>query len=217
MLIALFDYMKYRSHIGRYSDRSIEKSHGKLATSANFPSDMFPKPGQIIMVHGRDSFLSWLIMYFTNSIWSHTAAGIDNGDIVEATLKGVVAHPFTDILNGTDYLVVKEIAGLTVDQEHTLVETGRSSVGTKYSYSGVAKLGLRLLVGRHGDYHPRLSIDLITTLLLTSWFGRHHRRLVVSCSALGIFYIVIVVLNTRYRKNLRDGHTLRREAHNKNV
>lgn len=206
MFIAFFDYIEYRLHLGRYSGSSIENAHGKLATSLNFPTGEFPKPGQIIIVHTRNSFISWLVMYFTGSIWSHTSIGVDRGDIVEATLGGVIAHPFTDILNGTDYLLIGR-PPVTPEQEHALVESARATVGvTKFSYSMAAIIGLRLLLGIDEKYDLRLSIDLLVMLLLTCWFGRNHGRIVKFFSTVGVSYIAIVLFYTRHRRNLRASH-----------
>jgi hypothetical protein len=203
MLIALLDYIKYRLQVGRYSARSIEQAHGSLATAENFPPDSFPKPGQIIIVHTRESFISWLVMYFTDSIWSHTAIGVDDGDIVEVTLGGTIAHPFADILNNTDYLIIGR-PPMTQDQERGIAEHARSGVGVvKLSYRVAATMGIRTLLGRDDKYRIRLSLDLLTVLLLICWMVRRRKTALISSSIFGILYITTVIVNTKYRRSLR--------------
>lgn len=203
MIIALVDYMRYRLQVGRYSAPSIEQANGRLATAENFPADSFPKPGQIIIVHTRGSFVSWLVMYFTDSIWSHTAIGVDDGDIVEVTLGGTIAHPFADILNGNDYLIVGRPPA-TEEQERSIAAHARSTVGvTKFSYRAALTIGVRALLGRDDKYRTRLSLDLLTILFLICWVGRRRKAVIIGSTAFAILYAMTVILNTRHRRNLQ--------------
>jgi hypothetical protein len=191
---------------GRYSSRFIEASGGRLATRENFPPEEFPKPGQTIISHTPDSFISWLVMYFTDSVWSHMALGVDHGEIVEATLEGTVAHPFADILNGSDYLLVYTPPQISAEQERGFVESARSLVGgTRYGYLTAAIIGLRLLAGRDINYRLRLSADLMMVLEGLCWLGRRRRRIAFG-AVLGLLYTAIVLLHTKYRRTRRASH-----------
>jgi hypothetical protein len=207
MFNALMDYARYRMKRGRYASKFIEASGGRLATVENFPPGEFPKPGQFIISHTPDSFMSWLVMYFTDSIWSHIAAAVDHGEIVETTLEGTIVHPFRDILNGSDYLLVYTPPHLSAEQERALSEAARSLVGvTKYGYPAAAIIFLRLSAGRDINYRPRLSADFLTVLLLLCWLGRRRKLILVCGSVLGLLYTAMVLLHAKYRRNMRASH-----------
>jgi hypothetical protein len=206
VLNALVDYTRYRMKRGRYSPKFIEASGGRLATLNNFQANEFPKPGQSIISHTPDSFISWLTMYFTDSIWSHIALGVDHGEIVEVTLEGTVVHPFVDILNGRDYLLIYT-PEMSAEQERGFAESARSGVGvTKYGYLAAAIIGLRLLAGRDINYRPRLFADPMIVLLLLCWLGRRRTRIVSFGALIGLSHAAIVLLHTKYRRTRRASH-----------
>lgn len=204
MFNALMDYARYRMKRGRYASKFIEASGGRLATANNFPQDEFPKPGQVVISHTPDSFLSWLVMYFTDSIWSHMAAAVVDGEVVETTLEGTVVHPFLDLLNGNDYLLIYSPPSASAEQARAFAESARSLVGvSKYGYLTAAIIGLRLLIGRDINYRPRLSADFLGVLLALCWLGRRQGRIIVGGSVLGVLYTAIVLLHTKYRRTMR--------------
>jgi hypothetical protein len=133
--------------------------------------------------------------------------GVDHGEIVEATLEGTVVHPFFDILNGSDYLLIYTPPQISAEQERAFVESARSLVGvTKYGYLTAAIIGLRLLAGRDINYRPRLSADLMISLLLLCWPGHRRRRRVAFGALLGLLYAAIVLFHTKYRRTMRASH-----------
>jgi DNA-binding transcriptional regulator YhcF (GntR family) len=215
MLLALLDYTAYRMYRKRYASNAIEAKGGKLASVRNFPDDQMPKSGDIIVCHTRDSFLSWLVMYFTNSIWSHSATAVDHGDVVDLTIQGTVEHPFTDYLNDVDYVIVGSPLPLTSEQQAELVKIARSSVGViKYSWLGTIKVGCyQLIGGPYAERNPRLYADVLMTLVAISWIGRKHRPLRFTCLSLGAVYTLTILVNAKRRKNrtyLRIADDLRR-------
>jgi hypothetical protein len=203
MIVALCDYLSYRMRIGRYSGRAIEALGGKLADADHWSGDNRPGPGQYIVVHTRNSFLSWLVMYFTDSVWSHSAIVVDRGDIVEVTLAGTVAHPFKDCLNDQDYIIASRDS-LTMDQQRGIIGDARSRVGvTKFGYRIALHIGLRTLAGRDSAYRFRLSLDVITPVLTACYFGRHRRRLAIIGFLSSFFYLIVVASNCKRRKEER--------------
>lgn len=156
-----------------------------------------------MVVHTRDSFISWLVMYFSNSVWSHTAIVVDNGNIVEVTLDGTIEHRFSDGLNDKDYLVIGG-PPMTAEQQRSVVEGARSGVGvTKFSYRDAALIGLRNLAGVSPNYNPRLSIDLLTVLFAACWFSRRNKWIMVPGIESSILYVAIVVAGTKHRRDFR--------------
>jgi hypothetical protein len=73
----------------------------------NFPSLGEYGAGKLFFYHGCNSFSSWLVMYFTSSIWSHTGAFTENGFVVDATTSGVIERPLYDYFDGKSYICVK--------------------------------------------------------------------------------------------------------------
>jgi hypothetical protein len=99
MIFAVLDYISYRFRRGAYSDERIQAEGGSLATKENYPHPERFRPGDIVFLHTADSFLSWTVMYYTSSVWSHTATVTTDGNIVDATTGGVFEHPLDDYLS----------------------------------------------------------------------------------------------------------------------
>jgi hypothetical protein len=152
------------------------------------------------VVHTRDSFLGWLVMYFTNSVWSHSAISIGNGAVVEVTLGGTIAHPFADLLNNADYLLIGG-PDLSAEEEVAVTKSALSRVGvTKFSYLTALIIGCRTFIGRDPAYRFRLSADPLTVLLISCWIGRRHRMIYASCTAGALLLVGSVLINARKRE-----------------
>jgi hypothetical protein len=199
MLLALQDYTAYRFRRGRYSKNAIEAMGGKLAIAANFTGDQAPKPGDIIIVHTRDSFISWLVMYFTNSVWSHTAMAVDNGDIHDVTTYGTFVHPFADFLNGADYLYPGR-QPLTNEGRARLVAVAREHGDAQFSWLSAIKIGGYEVIGRSRSTNLRLYIDVLNVLLVSAYLTRKRRRLNGAVLSLIFQYLIVLAANTRYRR-----------------
>lgn len=198
MFFTLLDFAAYRLHQGRYSNSAIQAQHGVLASTANFPANRMPSPGDIVLFHTRDSFLSWLVMYFTNSIWSHSAIMVDNGNLVEVTTHGTIEHPFADCLNGDDFVTFGAPGRPTAEQRVKIVSAARSHVEvTKFSWFDAIRIGWRNLMGRGSNYHARLSVDLLTILSSAYWLGRRHRSVQFVCRTLAAAYIIVILKNRK--------------------
>ncbi len=111
MFFAAYDYFRYRSGTGRYSPEAIRKQGGVLASPEleNIANCM--TPGNILFLHTRNSFLSWMVMYYTDSLWSHTGMIADNRNIIDATTSGVIEHPFSDYLDGRSFICIYKLRG----------------------------------------------------------------------------------------------------------
>jgi hypothetical protein len=203
MMFAVIDYVAYRLKRGKYSAASIEAEGGKLASPGNFPEGQFPQPAAIIVFHTRDSFLSWLVMYFTNSVWSHSAVATYDGEFVEVTVdQGTIEHPFADSLNSKDYVKYGLPRQLTADQQAGIVAAAQASVGNvRFSWFGAIRLGFYILMGRHPTRHPRLYADILLLLSMFYWLGRNKRLIKLTSTSLVFLYIVILSKNRKYRKS----------------
>ena len=79
MLFAAIDYLAYRTGRWRYSAEYAEQQGYQLATRENFTGSREAPPGHYFVLSRRASFASWIVMYGTNSIASHTGLYVEIG------------------------------------------------------------------------------------------------------------------------------------------
>lgn len=212
MLFALLDYRDYLSQRGVYSPSYIEQRGGRLLVPENFDDlDVYP-PVTLFVMHTRTHFLSWLIMYFQSdgksqhSIWSHTGIFTYDGNILDVTTEGVVEHPFSDYFDGESYASILEVPFHDESKRHEAVAWGRSQIGTPYGWGTAVYIGLRILLGRDNNYHPRLSADVAVVLALFSLPGLWSRKWLYLTGIAAALYFTLVVLNRPARERDREVH-----------
>jgi len=160
MVFALVDYLLYRSRLGKYHPRAIEGSGGILATRENFPANANLWPGDVLIMHTCRSFLSWCVMYYTSSVWSHTALYAGDDRLVDATTAGVLEHPFADYLDGNAYIVVRRPKGATPEEGPQVVNAARKFLGRPFGWHKVYAIWLRTMLG--GElYRLKFTGDLL--------------------------------------------------------
>src|ERR1039458_498005 len=162
MIFAILDYMNYRRRRGTYSDASIRAEGGQLAVPENFPHPEQFKMPTLVALHTADCFLSWLVMYYTSSVWSHVASFSENGYIIDATTDGVIEHPFSDYLDGKSYILIKTFEIKTTDeQQKGVLAWAREQVGCGFNWVGVIRLFLYTIFGFRDKYRVRYSVDFL--------------------------------------------------------
>src|ERR1017187_7658324 len=109
MLFAALDYWRYTQRMGRFSDKTIREDGGILATRDKLHEIETIKPGRLIFYSCTDSFQSWLIMYYTSSVWAHVTTASYDGNIIDTTTSGVIEHPLSDYLDGKSYISIYTI------------------------------------------------------------------------------------------------------------
>ena len=172
MIFAIIDYARYKRRVGPYSDNSIKSKGGRLAVPESFPMLQQLGPQHMFIYHRRDSFMSWLVMYFTGSVWSHVGIFTECGNIIDVTTKyGVIEHPLSDYFDNKSYLVIRELNEGTYTNENLtkMLEWGRNQIGhVKFSWMGVIAKGFLIVLGRHPSYKIRISADVFILLLTIS-------------------------------------------------
>ena len=94
MLLALLDYRDYRNRKGRFSRNYKMSIMGGAFEGGLLPNCLDKlRPGDLLFIETFDSFLSWLVMYFTKSEISHVAFYLGQHRIAHATLAGVFIEP----------------------------------------------------------------------------------------------------------------------------
>ena len=203
MLFAIIDYIKYKNRMGMYSERSLQSQGGRLAVVASFPLLHEYDPRYIFILHTRDSFMSWLVMYYTCSPWSHVGSFSERGFILDATTSGVIEHPFADYLDGKSYIVIRMLKDADKSDAMNLIKVGRSAIGLKFNWLGIIKFFFRIVLGKHAHYEFRFSADFLILALMLSpfaYFSHYFGILLLFVSAL---YILIVLINTPKRRKMR--------------
>jgi hypothetical protein len=138
MIFAALDYLRYKLRKGNYSDSAIRAEGGRLAIAENFADWERLASGHIFMYHGADSILSWSVMYFTSSIWSHTGMFTEHGRIVDSTTGGVVEHSLSDYFDGRSYMAILTFKEpLSLQESSSLVTSLRRDVGCRFNWRGI--------------------------------------------------------------------------------
>lgn len=205
MIFALFDYINYRNRKCIYSAENISAQGGKLATSNNFPNLHKYGAGDLFLYHGYNSLLSWLVMYYTSSAWSHTGLFTENGNIIDSTTAGVMEHPLSDYFDGKSYICIVALKeGIaTKEQLQEGIKWARSTVGCSYNWHGIIRLFLRIIMGAHADYRPRYSCDILLLLSLLLPLCALSNMICMLLLSLSVIYLLIVIINTPRRRKMR--------------
>lgn len=205
MIFAALDYLRYRLRKGNYSDRAIRAEGGRLAIAENFPDWNTLESGHIFMYHGAGSVLSWSVMYFTSSIWSHTGMFTEHGRIVDATTGGVVEHPFSDYFDGRSYMGILTFKQpLSAQESSSLVTSLRKAVGCRFSWRGIWRLFFHIILGAHASYRVRFSVDVLIVLAMFSPLVLLSPAFAWVLTALAVLYMIAVLVNAPKRTHMRQ-------------
>lgn len=203
MLFAALDYLRYRRRRGMYSDEAIRKEGALLATPENFsPVEELPPCG-LVFYSATDSFQSWLVMYYTGSVWSHVATLTYHGNIIDATTRGVIEHPLLDYLDGKSYVAIRRVKGMSDQKADRVIQYMRTTLGGGFNWIGILRLYCYIVLGAHADYQFRVSLDVIILFFLISPIALFSRRMWFGLAILMAFYLIVVALNTPKRRKMR--------------
>jgi hypothetical protein len=188
---------------GNYSKDSLEKQGLKLCDQENIENYITKsKPADIIFLHTRISFISWLVMYYTNSLLSHTAVVINKDLILEAIPQGVVKTPIRDYIDNKSYFVVLNVPDITEEQTADIMNYADSQMGVGYNWSLVFKIFLDTIFAKRKDWRIKFSLDFYLLFILLKVINLISLKLLV---ILSVIYTIIIVFNrTRFYFNNRE-------------
>src|ERR1700693_4510193 len=166
VLMALLDYAAYRGRRGRYADAVIQ-AQGARISKANSPELGKLLPGDILFFHTRPSVVSWMVMYVTGSIWSHTAMYVGDGLVTDATSMGVRRHPLADYFNGESSFSARRPPFSEGGAERA-VDAANSKIGKPYGWTMVLLIGWQSVVGARREFDPRHAVDVLFSLAVLS-------------------------------------------------
>jgi len=203
MVFALLDYINYVSMKGNYSLDNISKNGGELCSRENIEAFIRrSKPLDIILLHTRLSLMSWLVMYYTNSIWSHTSGVVRDNYLIEATLEGVIKVPISSYIDDKSYYGTLRLRDeITPDMAEKGLRFAEESVGNGFNWFGIFRIFLRIIFGRSKDWRLKHSLDIFITILLLRMLNISTTRTSLGIS---IVYSTILVINLLLRKHSKN-------------
>ncbi|MEO3864245.1 hypothetical protein [Rheinheimera fenheensis] len=199
MIFALLDYFKYKKRIGKYSDESLRNIGLKKASVSEFPNWKNIPFGEILFVHTANSSLSWVIMYFTNSVLSHTAIIYGNGIVHDTTTDGVLRHSLENYFYGESYIEFRTLpSNRTPEEMRAFLD---STLGHGYNWTGVFFLAFHIAIANTPDFSWRLFFDLLligfVILIIAKIIYLPAFNIFL---AIGVFYCITVLINKTIRK-----------------
>lgn len=203
MLCAVFDYLTYRLKKGRYSDEYLRSQHLLPADENHFPDLSVVKPGSVLFYHPTNSFLGWLVMYYTDGFISHCASVVDDNAVVDCTLSGVIQHSLADYTDGSGYIAFREPLGLTDELGERLSKTVKSKIGCAYSWPKALFLFWLSVTGRQPAFRILWLLDFTILGGSLSWVGFLYVRPLFWVCLVAYACYVLDVLRIRVRRHAR--------------
>jgi hypothetical protein len=192
--------MLYHRGWGRYSPQRLSQRGAVLGTRDNFRDMSKYQPMDLFFLHPRGSFLSWLVMYYTNGIWSHVGSFAENGLVVDATTGGVIKHHFYDYCDGSTYILIIRLPTVTDAQRLKAAQFIQNQVGKGYNWSGVMRLFLYIVSGNKYPYRFRFFLDFLFIAVIVGLLGLAWSPLIWVSALTMSGYMLIVSINIIRRR-----------------
>jgi len=168
MIFAIIDYLSFLNQSGRFSRKHLQEPMA-YGFEEYIPdkTQRILQIGDIILCASFDSWLSWVIMYYTSSLICHCAIYIGDGQIVHATLSGSVKSPIESLYGKKSRFL---IARFRIPQEKLKkskqVDISKY-VNIPYSKKVVFKKFLHIVSGRDWPYFRwKFYFDVFFVFLL---------------------------------------------------
>jgi hypothetical protein len=200
MIFAVYDFYKYWFHKGIYSDIGLEKAGFVLASEGLLPILEKVKCG-CVFVHRRNSFLSWLVMYYTGpGIISHCVNMFEGGILYDMTTQGGIRHHISDYFDGKTYIQLIDIPAQKSNIEKMKTSYEIIIPGSKFAWKKVFLFWLAIITGADVEYRIRYSLDIILVLLFLFLLCLPYLAAQVFIATVLLIYIAIVLFNKLLRK-----------------
>jgi hypothetical protein len=199
VLFALIDYIRYRREVGVYSTASLTAGGAFVATAESFArASSRLRFGDALVVHTRDSAMSWAVMYCTGMPWSHVACVEGSDTIVHATVSGIVRQPLSVFFDGRTILSIarppREFSAENVAAMRAFLE---SSIGGGYAWGKAGRLWRAIVLGKHPSYRFRVSADFVLLAAVLAIIPSDGLRVILAAATAA--YLAVVGYNTRLR------------------
>jgi hypothetical protein len=140
-------------------------------------------------------------MYYTDGVWSHVGQFAENGDVIEATTRGVVRHPFSDYLDEKSYIAIFLNKSLTEEERQTITAYAESYLGMPYGWIMGATMGLNIITGRASAFRWKFVVDHLLLLGFCSLLGLWWPPAGYFFAVLGVIYLLIVLTNVAMKRS----------------
>ena len=203
MIFAICDYYRYARRTGKYSPEKMCDQNLILANADNFPSDIKLSDADLLFVSTSGSLLSWLVMYYTNSVISHVATLTKEGDVYDCTTNGVIKHHLRNYLDNKSYLGIASVKG-EFDSSKT-IEFLEKQIGKSYAWGKVIRLFFLHIFGLHRNFSWKWVGDFLlmaATILLVSYLVAGVTSKIVLL--LTANYLIFVVFARIYMRRIMD-------------
>ena len=196
-MFALFDYVRYRKGWGRYRPGN-KGGRFPFAFWHELPQDAVNilRPGDAIFLGTANSFLAWMIMYFSDAPLSHVALYVGNERIVHATLSGVVNEPLS-CLFGQNNLLIPVITPATNEQRRDFERLTGPTIGQSYSWRAIRRKAWWLTTGRDWyHFRWRYAADVALALVIIGGImALVTGSIIVNMSLLLALYCLLIGIN----------------------
>lgn len=193
MIFFITDFVKYNFMWNGYSEKSLEEQNLIICSKQNIESYMNKsKPMDVVFLHTRKSFISWVIMYYTNSPFSHTSLVLKNNIVIEATLQGVVKTPLTEYIDNESYFLVLQPPNITDKQTEKGMQYAESTVGSGFGWYKIILIFLQVLFATSNSWRLRYSLDIYILLILLKLTNLISLNTLILIT---ITYTIVIIFN----------------------
>jgi len=203
LIFALLDYWQYRRQRGRYAPAHFRVPNIRLMSAANFPDLYTFKPGDLFLLHTRGSVISWAVMYFTQSVWSHTGLFSGSGNILHATTSGVIEEPFASHFDNHSFACLID-PGLSDEGREKAISYARSRLGAPYGWGIVLVHAVDAILSRREEIHMRLYADVLFVFGVMSLPAIRWRWWLYCTESLAVLYLMAITRNRVAGKTKRS-------------
>ncbi len=177
-----------------YSPKKLLAQGAMLASPhlLNNP-DMF-HTGDIYLLHTRYSFLSWLVMYYEPSPWSHTGTISQNKNSIDATTSGVIEHPISDYLDNKSYILIYRPNVNTENCENSINKMRSQFLGMQYGWRTVFYIFLVTVYNKKRSYRIKYTLDFLFIIFLINLIFQNNTIFWISL-IFSVFNILIILWN----------------------
>lgn len=171
MLFAIYDYIQYRLMLGPYSEESIKAQNGIICSAENIykylgVNAITQEQIGMIFLHTRVSFLSWIVMYYTTSLWSHVGILLSDGNVYEATTnQGVTINPSSTYIDNQSFFHLIKIPVPNAEAKEAMQKEMRNMYGYKYDWFSPFKIFLYIIIAAKSEWKIKYSLDIFITLI----------------------------------------------------
>lgn len=136
---SLFDNPVLMPKFKILSKNEYEKRWDKIESEA--------RPGDLLFTFDSKSTMSKLIARFDNGSWSHVGIYMGSGKLSEAITSGVTIRNISEYKKPYIHVGLYRLRELTDGQARKICGFCIEQTGKPYNYTGVLKLGLKVLFG----------------------------------------------------------------------